>query len=384
LNQKNKLKKVENQIKNLRIENFKSIKKMDLECSRINIFIGEPNVGKSNILEALALLSPLYSEQNENLNKRFLGEFIRYENIKDIFYDRDVQQRIIVDAGQVFTQVRYQANNIDSAEFFVGFQNWVKNLFSEHLTGNLQSMQHKFQDLQSENFIPILSNGKLSPFEQIYFSLSSEGKLHQNNLSLNSNNPIKKYHFVKNIKTTNQFPLFLTPNGDNLYRIVRYNEELQNFAIDFFERQNLDFLFNDGKLEFEPAKIVKRIKVPLPYSLVADTFQRMLFYMAAIKSNSNSVLVFEEPEVHSFPEYVSMLSKEISKDLSNQYFIATHSPYLLNDIIEQTPPEDLSVFICGYKDYQTYAKKMTSEQLSELLNYGVDIFYNLNSYLDAK
>ncbi|MEY4875526.1 MAG: hypothetical protein RL708_675 [Bacteroidota bacterium] len=375
---------MENQIKNLHIENFKSIKNMDLECSRINIFIGEPNVGKSNILEALALLSPLYSSLNQQLNKKFLNEFIRYESIRNIFYDMDVQQKIVVETDKSFALVRYQPNNINSAEFFVGFQSWVKEIFEEPFAGNLQAMQFRFEDLQRTNFSTLLDNSSISPFEQLYFSLSSEGQLHQYNLSLNSNNPIKKYHFVKNIPTQNQFPRFLTPNGDNLYRIVRYNEAISDFAIDFFERQKLDFLFNDEKLEFEPAKIVKRIKVPFPYSLTADTFQRMLFYMAAIKSNSNSILVLEEPEVHSFPIYVSMLAEEIVKSTNNQFFIATHSPYLLNDIIENAPMDDVSVFLCGYKDYQTYAKKMTSEQLSELLNYGVDIFYNLNSYLDGK
>ena len=38
------------------IKNFKSIKDLRLDCKRINVFIGKPNVGKSNILEALGLL----------------------------------------------------------------------------------------------------------------------------------------------------------------------------------------------------------------------------------------------------------------------------------------------------------------------------------------
>ena len=40
-------------IKKLEIENFKSIKHLSLDCKRVNVFIGEPNAGKSNILEAL-------------------------------------------------------------------------------------------------------------------------------------------------------------------------------------------------------------------------------------------------------------------------------------------------------------------------------------------
>ena len=41
----------------LEIKNFKSIEHLDIECRRINVLIGEPNTGKSNILEALGLIS---------------------------------------------------------------------------------------------------------------------------------------------------------------------------------------------------------------------------------------------------------------------------------------------------------------------------------------
>ncbi|RLF84116.1 hypothetical protein DRN48_06315, partial [Thermococci archaeon] len=44
-------------IKTLTIKNFKSIKSLKLDCKRVNVFIGKPNVGKSNILEAIGILS---------------------------------------------------------------------------------------------------------------------------------------------------------------------------------------------------------------------------------------------------------------------------------------------------------------------------------------
>ena len=44
-------------ITTLNIERFKSIRTLELSCRRVNVFIGEPNTGKSNILEALGLLS---------------------------------------------------------------------------------------------------------------------------------------------------------------------------------------------------------------------------------------------------------------------------------------------------------------------------------------
>ena len=52
-------------IKNIEIKNFKSIRHAKIEdCKRVNVFIGYPNVGKSNILEALSL----YSINENNFN----------------------------------------------------------------------------------------------------------------------------------------------------------------------------------------------------------------------------------------------------------------------------------------------------------------------------
>ena len=44
-------------IKRLKISNFKSVKDLEFQCSRVNILIGPPNSGKSNILESLSLIS---------------------------------------------------------------------------------------------------------------------------------------------------------------------------------------------------------------------------------------------------------------------------------------------------------------------------------------
>ena len=52
-------------INTLEINRFKSIKSLTLNCRKINLFIGEPNTGKSNILEALGLWSFLsYGDAN--------------------------------------------------------------------------------------------------------------------------------------------------------------------------------------------------------------------------------------------------------------------------------------------------------------------------------
>ena len=68
-------------IDKLSIRNFKSIKELDLDCKRINLFIGEPNTGKSNILEALGLLSWC------GYINTGLIEYVRFQGLDNLFYD---------------------------------------------------------------------------------------------------------------------------------------------------------------------------------------------------------------------------------------------------------------------------------------------------------
>lgn len=71
-------------INSLRIRNFKSIKDLELDCKRINLFIGKPNTGKSNILETLELLSWL----NSNVS---INDYVRFSYSYNLFYSRNIE-----------------------------------------------------------------------------------------------------------------------------------------------------------------------------------------------------------------------------------------------------------------------------------------------------
>ncbi len=119
--------------------------------------------------------------------------------------------------------------------------------------------------------------------------------------------------------------------------------------------------------------------VTYPYYLASDTLQRIIFYTLAIDSNKESILVFEEPESHTFPYYTKFLGGKIAQDETNQYFIATHNPYLLLAILEKANKNSVNVFVTYVKDYQTKVKCLTESQISELMNY--DPFFNLSEFI---
>jgi AAA15 family ATPase/GTPase len=119
-----------------------------------------------------------------------------------------------------------------------------------------------------------------------------------------------------------------------------------------------------------------------PYTLQSDTLQRIIFYTVAIASNKESVLVFEEPESNAFPYYTKYLGERIALDQTNQFFIATHNPYLLSAIIEKSRKEDVQVLITYFKNYETRVKPLTANQLSELME--ADPFFNLDRFVEEE
>ena len=96
-------------IKSVSIKNFKSVKSVTLsDCRRINVLIGRPNVGKSNILEALALIDVPYMVNSSN---KSLKSLVRIENTADLFHNGLSAMPIEVSADGISLNVVRSASN---------------------------------------------------------------------------------------------------------------------------------------------------------------------------------------------------------------------------------------------------------------------------------
>src|SRR5690606_3384311 len=94
-----------NFIENITIKNFKSLKNCNIQgCKRINLLIGRPNVGKSNILEALSVFSIPFLRENTSKN---LNQLIRLENETEIFYNGNSQEPATIKTNNAYAQISY-------------------------------------------------------------------------------------------------------------------------------------------------------------------------------------------------------------------------------------------------------------------------------------
>jgi AAA15 family ATPase/GTPase len=390
---------MENAINTLRIQNFKSIKDVTMQPRRVNLIIGMPNVGKSNILEAMSLLGAGLYESN----KTFLGDVLRYESISNLFYDNDNVQPIIVESSIGSAVLR--ANDNDNSNYrFVEISDELWKQYKQIVKRSGDSQSHLSQkkteeeafrqmsllQTDSESMRKALHSAKVEStnFSIVEVSVSDKGDFTGFHSKYQSPNVFPKKYVYQPKQPHEQkykYAFLKPPLGHNLLDTVQRIAELRKYIVDLFKPYGLSMVLRVNERKFEIQKNIEDFVYNYPYSLIADTLQRIIFYLAAIESNDDSVLLFEEPEAHTFPVYTSMLGRKIVESRNNQFFVATHSPYLVEQILNQMLPDEeqageLAIFLAYYEDYQTKVKQLSDEEVREIRNDSIDVFYNLSRF----
>ncbi len=324
-----------NKISSVTINNFKSVKSVTLsDCRRINVLIGRPNVGKSNILEALALFDVPYMI---NTSTKSLKNLIRIENTADLFHNGIPTSPVEICAGDNSIKIVRGLNNGISLEI------------------NTQDEEAKYSFTPSLN---ISTKKEPTAFPDIL-----------------------TYFFPKHfVADSSNIGFLLPPSGGNLMEIVANLPALKASLAELFHGYGLKMMFDSGSQQIKAMRERGLDMFLVPFSSLADSLQRLIFYKAAIDSNHGKVICFEEPEAHTFPPYISNIVDNVISNESNQYFITTHSPYVMSALLESAG-EDLAVFVVDMENNATTVNRLTDEQLQKAYDNGIDLFYNIEVYL---
>lgn len=338
-----------NPIRNIEIKNFKSIRHQKIDgCKRINVFIGYPNVGKSNILEAIGLYSSF----------RLIGEYFKFNDIcrvkrfSELFFNKDYRN----------------ATNVTLNE---------KLLLEliQNKSGDLEVRITAKKVTESKRDIPIYDSTILAANYEYRDNKGINEPAYKEAVEA-----IRKYEFKGDSEINRKGPLALSvPFGDNLLECLHGNSALRKEIAALFEDYKQKLVIDDEEVFFLKY-LSDDTGVSIPYHLVADTLRRLIFYKAAILSNENSILLFEEPEAHMFPPYIRKFTTDVIFDKTNQFFINTHSPYVLDAFMEDAS-DDLAIYLVYFDKGETKVKVMSEKDMDEVKEYGVDLFYNLESYL---
>lgn len=325
-----------NFLQDIKIQNFKSLKNCDIKgCKRINLFIGRPNVGKSNILEALSVFSIPFLRENSS---KSVTQLIRMESETELFYNGNFSEPSKVDTNKGFAQISYDKDE--------GLSLKIDTLTD----GGLYSIDEKLnlRVKRSDNYLPFVR-------KYTFNSETGERRTHSRYL--------------------------IPPYGSNIFSIIEKDAQLKQEISALFAEYRLNLVFDKASQSLKILQSENKDEIFLvPYNSIADTLQRIIFFKTAVASNDNSVLLFEEPEAHSFPPYISHITQEVIHKRNNQYFIATHSPFILNDFLENSRDE-LAVYMVRYENHETKLRKLQDSELHDIYQHGVDLFTNSESYV---
>lgn len=339
-------------IKEISIENFKSIKKIDFKAKRINLFIGKPNVGKSNILEAFVFHAVSGNYEGCNIN-----DLIRFNEINDLFHFKNHKENIKV--------------VIDNNELFGNKKS--SNVFKYDIINKNNVNEFPLDQLQLDG---LLINLKKTQFSNEIAKNSALNNIKHSQV-------IKFYKFKEFVKLENsQNEVLIAPFGYNLLSVINNELNLKKLFTKYFLEYNLTLIINSDNGEIKLLRIIDGVYDEIPYELIADTLKRMIFYVTAIESNTNSIILLEEPEANCYPTYVADLARRVVNKEDNQFFIATHSPIFIHEILDEDKKNDTAIHIVYYEEDQTKIKTLSDEELNDIESYGYDLFFNEKHFLN--
>jgi AAA15 family ATPase/GTPase len=315
------------------IKNFKSIRDLEFSPKRVNVFIGEPNTGKSNVLEALAVFSEgIYDDRGETLR-----EVLRYKTVSDLFYDRELSEAVRIVTDGLEWSLKFESSQFQGA-YLASSQNGVR------------------------------------------FTLDHVGQLSVNQFPQSN----VRYYRFKGLGNFNEtrFGTLRAPFGTNLAAVLTTNKRLRSLVSDLFVQRGFKLIMDAEKNEFGMAKDINDQLRIFSYPTISETFRRIIFFMAVLETNEGTTMLLDEPETNTFPFYTKYLAERIALNESNQFCITTHNPYLLSSIVEKTPAKDLQIFVTTMDKFETKLQRVPEKKLSDLLSLDADAFFNLDKLVD--
>jgi hypothetical protein len=327
-------------IQEVEIQNFKSIRQLRLECRRINLFIGPPNTGKSNLLESLGMFGLPYDPKR-------LRAFARCQTMADLFHNQNVGSPVRVRAdGYVWTL--------------------------------------EYEPLVAPPFQIKASRVGLSQFEKqkrIFFgcrydfdaALKICGAF---NLHLI---PFRLYRFAWPERFPEKWPNFLRPpHGENMLHLLLHREPLRERIAGTFAEHGLRLVLRPWEARIELQKESEGRAIAYPYAMASEALRRLVFHLLAIETNEGGFLIFEEPEAHLHPHHVRFLGERIAIDARNQYWISTHSAHFLLAVLEKAPQKDVAVFLTARHGGETRVRPLEKGEIQEIVDEGRGFFFDLD------
>jgi len=323
-------------LQKLKIENFKSLKIIDIELSNLNLITGINGMGKSSILQVLLLLRQTFEH---NLIKKSLWlnneKYIEIGSAKNAIYrkaDNDsIKFEITENDINYFWKYKYSSEIIEN--------NYIPLYESENIDDSLENLplfSDNLQYLGAERIIPQVDYpsstfdvekrflGKKGQFTAHFIDFYGNKVSDKN--SDNSKIPVCLYD--KNIAISldndgeilplrRQLEAWMSLINTPMLIITNYNSVTKRYELKY------QFIHNKQKSdEFSALNVAFGLTYVLPV------------VTALVSAHKGDLIIIENPESHLHPKGQSKLGELIAlvANAGVQIIIETHSDHILNGI----------------------------------------------------
>jgi len=319
----------------LHVENFLSLKNVDIELEKVNVLIGPNASGKSNIAKALKLIAKHAKEGQPILEG--------YKELRHLSFNFNP-------AVNIWLSLNKTINNKDYV-FALQLKNesYVESIFlgNEPIIyhdGALRSVNFKGREI-FQVFGEASYYGK-SRFGSVLTALPSDVDVEFHQLASNLKK-IAVHSFAPDslrFKNSVSEEPFLKYHGDNLarYLLYLYTERRKDFGrveetLKGMVPEVEEVIPHIEGTEVEIWIKVKGLDEPLKPHNISDGTLRLLAMITVLYGGA-SLVVLEEPENCIHP-YLLETFMNLVRDSPSQVIITTHSPYLLDHV----KPEEVQV-----------------------------------------
>ncbi|MAO65295.1 MAG: hypothetical protein CL666_09875 [Balneola sp.] len=331
---------------NLRIENFKPIKQMEVELTNLNLLLGLNGMGKSSLIQSLLLLrqssdlSDGVFELNGDLAKIGVGRDAMYQ-----FNDTSESINISLKEHSVDQEFSWKFKYASDAEILE-----TEDIYTRDTLDELSLFNDNFNYLSAERIPPtdghIISTREVINSHQV--GVRGEYTIHFLNVFGDIDVDSDLVH--KDAKSSS-----LLHQVDAWLSEISPGTRLKTFNVPSLEliRMGMEFeTDSDVTNVFKP----KNVGFGLSYALPVIT--------ALLSAKKGALVVIENPESHIHPKGQAQLGMLIAKvaSLGVQLLIETHSDHVVNGIRVATKNEyidyskvRLNFFDKVNKDFEQYS-----------------------------
>lgn len=361
-------------IERIIIENFKSIRKLDLELKPINILIGANGAGKSNFISFFELTNYIHEHKlqvyiGNNFNSllhfgrktsNYIYGLIDFDNVCE--FDYKLRHNHQGNAGHI-SESKFRANR--SKDIQKNYKEWSL-LYGSH-GGQLETTIQKSetQENEYEKFIDTY----LKSFKIYHFHDTSKDSSLKGMNELNDNR-------------------YLRENGENLAAYLYYLQEKhpKEFQIieqqirsvaPFFDRFDLaSDRLNENQIELRWLEQNSDAYFNA-YDLSDGTLRFMALTTLLLQPDLPKTIIIDEPELGLHPFAINKLAAMMKQAAAkgSQVIVSTQSV----NLVDNFEPED--VIAVDREDDQSVFRRLHSEDLTEWLeDYTLGDLWNKNVF----